>query len=96
MIMYRTDLSDFPANCNQLIDGSLVYEIACIVLAVPMQKGRKRVGVDWRRPEKVNDLIARIERGLGELSQSSSKILNGNSFGVDACIHLYPQPFHSE
>src|SRR5260370_3501418 len=78
--MHGADLSDLPANGNQLIEWSLVDQIAGVMLRVPGEIGGQRIGSDRSVLKKFPDLFGVIEGGVGKLPQFGYEIRNGDRF----------------
>ena len=45
VVVDRTGLADFPADGNQFVERCFIDEVAGVVLAVPGEIGRERVGI---------------------------------------------------
>ena len=65
VVVDGTDLSDFPADGNQLVENSFVDQVAGVVLAVPGEVRRQRVGVDRGVLQEFAELLGFVEGGFG-------------------------------
>jgi hypothetical protein len=80
MVVHGAGLADFPANGHQFVKWRAVDEVASVVLAVPVEVGRERVGADRSVLEKAADGFGWTEGGLGQLPQCFEELLNRHRF----------------
>src|SRR5690242_16176812 len=76
MIVYRTYLSHLPADRKQLIERSLVDEVARVVLTIPIEVWRQGIGRDAGSLQEGQQLIGVNEGGGGELPEFGNEILD--------------------
>ena len=81
MIVNRADLADLPANGDKFVKASLVDQIAGVVLAVPGEIRRERVGI---RPDfafrNSRSCSVSSKAASGNLRSSADEILDGDCF----------------
>src|SRR5580692_1707079 len=87
MIVDRTHLPDLPADGHQFVERRAIDEVARVVLAVPGQVGRERVGVDRSLLQKAADGFGDRESRLRHLPQAFDKFCDGN--GLHGGKHGY-------
>ena len=80
MIVNRADLADFPADGDQLVERRLIDQIARVVLAVPAQVGRQRVGRNLGAGEECDQLVYLIKSSRWKGAQLGDEVLNGDLF----------------
>src|SRR5271168_711522 len=78
MVMYGTCLSDLPADRDQLVERRLVNQVAGIVLAVPGEIRRERLGVQRRILHESAKSLRLIKSHFGKLAEFCDKMFDGN------------------
>src|SRR5580700_9158519 len=76
MVVNGAGLADLPADGEQLVEMGFVDQIAGIVLAVPGEIGRQRIGIERSVSQKLVELLGFVEGGLGEFAQLAYEMLN--------------------
>src|SRR6185312_2099317 len=77
VIVDRTGLSYLPAYGNQFIKCSLVDQVAGVVLPVPKQIWRERLGAHGMGAQEFMHVFYLVESAGRELTQLGDKFLNG-------------------
>ena len=80
VVVDGTGLADFPADGDQFVERSLVDQVAGVVLAVPGEIGRERVGMYRGVLQESAELLGLIEGGLGKLAEFGYEIWIGTCF----------------
>ena len=78
MVVHRTGLPNFPTDSHQLVQRSLVDQIARVVLAIPGEIRRKRLGVDRGFLKESAELLRLIEGRLGKFAKLGYEIIDWN------------------
>ena len=66
VIMDGTCLTDLPADGDKFVEGSLVDQVASVVLLVPSEIWRQGIGLNGSLLQECDDLVDAVESGLGE------------------------------
>ena len=69
VVVDGTGLADFPADGNQFVERSFVDQVAGVVLAIPGEIGRQRVGVERGVLQEFAELLGFVEGGFGKLAE---------------------------
>jgi len=90
MVVHRTDLANLPADRDQFVKGSLVDQIASVMLRVPANVGNQSLRRDRRVFKEFKNFACLIECRLRKLVQLGYEVLNGKLArrGVSGQSHL--------
>src|SRR5262249_10874159 len=88
MVVHRAGLAHLPADCKQLVEWCLVYEVASVVLPVPGEIGRQSLGRDRSTLQKSKNFVCTVECRCRELSQAGDKSRDCNLFGYNRRSHF--------
>jgi len=69
-------LADFPTNGEQFVERSFVDQIAGVVLAVPGEIGRERLGVERGSLQKRAELLGAVKSCFRELAEFGDEIVD--------------------
>ena len=70
MIVHGTRLTNFPTDRHQFVKRSAVDQIARVVLTIPVQVRRERIGIDRILLQETANRLSENECGLRELCSS--------------------------
>lgn len=94
VIVHGAYLADLPADGDQLVERSLVDEVARVVLTIPGEIRRESLGIERVVLQELAKLFRLLEGWLGKFAELCNEILDRNGFYCGA-HGVLPQKYNA-